>query len=118
MNKVITYILAVIMILGAAGHIFYPDSYTGMIPEFISDKLAHILAAISELAIGLALLIPKLRKYGGLGLMILMIIFMPLHIWDVVREDPFMGSATAAWIRFFVQAFFIAGGWWVWDRFR
>ena len=118
MNKIIAYLLAAIMILGAAGHVFYPDSYSGLIPEFISDNLAHMLAAVAELAIGIALLIPKYRKYGGLGLMLLMIVFMPLHIWDVVREDPVMGSTTAAWVRFFVQALFIAGGWWIWDRFR
>lgn len=43
-----------------------------MIPDFIDEGFANVLAAIAEGVIGVALLTPKFRAYGGLGFMALM----------------------------------------------
>lgn len=116
MKKVLPYLIAAFMLLGVFGHIFSPEGYSPFIPEFIPHSLAHIFAIVTEAAVAIALLIPKYRKWGGLGFMILMLIFLPLHVWDLFREDPAMGSMTGAIIRVLVQFLLIFIGWWIWKK--
>lgn len=42
-----------------------------------------------------------------------MIVFLPIHIWDVTKEIPAIGSKTAAGIRLGIQFLLIAAGWWI-----
>ena len=63
-----------------------------MIPDFIDEGFANVLAAIAKGVIGVALLTPKFRAYGGLGFMALMTGFFPIHVWDLLKDEPFIGS--------------------------
>lgn len=116
MKRILPYILAAMMLLGALGHFIAPAEYNAMIPEFISSSLANILAGIVEGVIGVALLLPRYRKWGGLGFMFLMIAFLPIHVWDVTRDEPAIGSTIGAWIRLPLQFVFIYAGWLVSKR--
>lgn len=115
---IIVFILAFLMLAGAFNHLYAPEAYNQFIPEFFPYTLAHILSAIAEAAIGIALLIPKYRKWGGLGFFILMIAFLPIHIWDFTKEIPAIGSETTAIIRIGIQFLFIATGWWIYTTYR
>ena len=101
------------MLLGAFNHVYAPETYSAFIPEFISENLANILSTIAEGVVGVALIIPKYRKWGGLGFCILMILFLPLHVWDFTKEVPAIGSKMAAGIRLGVQFLLIVAGWWI-----
>ena len=103
------------MISGAVAHVVVPELYLPVIPDFIPAKLANGAAAVFELVVGLALLIPKYRSWGGLGFMVLMVAFLPLHVWDVFREDPVMGSQAAAGVRLVLQGILIYAGWWIYS---
>tara|TARA_R110002074_G_scaffold104764_2_gene226267 strand:+ start:3067 stop:3441 length:375 start_codon:yes stop_codon:yes gene_type:complete len=115
---IVIFILAFLMLAGAFNHLYAPETYTEFIPEFFPETLAHILSAIAEAAIGIALLIPKYRKWGGLGFFLLMIAFLPIHIWDITKDVPAIGSKVAALIRIAVQFLFIAAGWWIYKTYR
>ena len=110
------YLFAALLLFGAYAHVFSPEAYEAFLLEFIPEVVANILAAISEAAIGIALILPKYRKWGGLGFFLLMIAFLPLHVWDVFRESPAIGSQTAAYIRLLMQLVLIYGGWWIWKK--
>lgn len=110
---IIVFLLAAIMLFGAINHISAPEVYAAFIPEFIPENLANILSAIAEGIIGIALIVPKYRRWGGLGFFLLMIVFLPIHIWDLTKEIPAIGSKLAASIRLVVQFLFIAAGWWI-----
>ena len=115
---IVIFILAFLMLSGAFNHLYAPETYKEFIPEFFPVTLAHILSAIAEAAIGIALLIPKYRKWGGLGFFPLMIAFLPIHIWDITKDVPAIGSKVAAIIRIAVQFLFIAAGWWIYKTYR
>ena len=72
--------------MSAVAHIFFPEFYAELIPDFFPELLANILSAISEAAIGIALLTRKYRYLGGLGFSLLMLAFLPIHVWDLLRE--------------------------------
>lgn len=105
--KIVSYILALIMLASAAAHIVSPENYVALIPDFFPKNVANILAAISETGIGLLLIVPKYRKIGGLVFMLLMLAFMPLHIMDALKEQPAIGSKNTAFMRIGIQIILI-----------
>ena len=101
------------MIAGAIGHMVSPEIYAPMIPSNIPEMMANSLAAIAEAAVGLALFIPKTKNKGGFGFMVLMIAFMPIHVWDALQDVPVVGSTAIAIVRIFIQLLLIYTGWWI-----
>ncbi len=118
MKKVLPLLLAALLLFSAIGHIFSPEFYAPMIPPFISATLANVLAAIVEAVLGIMLIWPKFRKWGGLGFALLMVAFLPIHVWDLVRDEPAVGSTMAAAIRLIVQFVLIYAGWWIWKKYE
>lgn len=109
-----TGLFSLVLIGSAAGHIFSPEISTGFIPEFLPATPVHILTAIVEALLGVGLLIPRYRKHAFLGVFILMIAFLPLHVIDLFREAPVIGSEMAAIIRVIVQIGLILIALWGW----
>ncbi len=116
MRKLLSYFFAAMLLLGAIAHIVMPEAYEPMIPEFIPSLLANILAAIAEAVVGIALIIPKYRKLGGLLFALLMLAFLPIHIWDLVREEPAIGPQPIPAIRVVIQFLLIYAGWWIYKK--
>ncbi|MFP2996687.1 MauE/DoxX family redox-associated membrane protein [Spongiivirga sp. MCCC 1A20706] len=115
--KIITAIIfGLFLLFGAYNHVANPEFYAPMIPDFIPESVANILATITELIVGVLLIIPKYQKWGGLGFAILMLAFLPIHIWDLTKELPAVGSKTAATIRLVIQFIVIAIGWWIYKK--
>ena len=113
MKKIVPYTLALLLLASAIGHAIRPEFYAPMIPDFISVSLANILAIITEAAVGIMLIVPKYRKWGGLGFMALMIAFLPIHVWDLFRESPAIGAPPMPAIRLAFQFLLIYAGWWI-----
>ena len=80
MKKVLPYVFGIILLMGAVGHIAAPEVYAPMVPEFIPLTLANIFSVIAEGIIGIALILPKYRKIGGLLFAGLMVVFLPILI--------------------------------------
>jgi uncharacterized membrane protein len=118
MKKIIPVILGIAMLFGATGHVTSPEMYAELIPSFIPEFAANLLATIAEAAIGLALIVPKFRKLGGLAFMALMIAFLPIHLWDMLKDEPFIGTKTVALIRLAIQFLMIFAGWWIYQKYK
>jgi uncharacterized membrane protein len=110
------YVLAAVLILGAIGHIMNPEISDGFIPNFIPKTLAHIVAAVTELSLGIALLLPKSRKFGALWTLVLLSAFLLFHIFDVFRENPVVGSTNIAVVRILFQLLFMYMSWVVYNK--
>ena len=108
----LTIVMAIGMILAGATHFLRTRIYLRIVPEFFPLRILIIqLSGLIELLAGLGLLIPAFRSKAALVVLILMIGFLPLHIWDVFRERPAMGSKTNAWIRLVLQFLLIGWAW-------
>jgi uncharacterized membrane protein len=101
----------VILFAGGIAHFVVPHIYNPLIPEFLPALASNIFAGICELVVGLMLLIPKYRSLGGLGFALLMIGFLPLHIWELFREDPLIKPFAVALVRAVMQLVLIYLGW-------
>jgi uncharacterized membrane protein len=116
MKKILPYLLGAMLLAGAIAHIVTPAFYAPMIPAFIPVGLANILAAIVEAVIGVLFFLPKYRHWAGLGFLLLMVAFLPIHIWDLFKENPAVGAPPAPAIRLAVQLVLIYAGWWVYKK--
>lgn len=116
-TNIFSIVFGIILLAAAYNHIVNAEIYLAMIPPFIPVTFADFFAVISEALVGILLLVPKTRKYGVLGFSILMIIFLPLHIWDVFRvknrENPLVKNFNVAVIRLVIQFVVIALGFWM-----
>ena len=84
-------------------HIIKPKVFKNFTPPFFPLKITNYLAGIVEFTLGLSLFFSSTTKIASAGIFILMILFLPIHIWDVTKIRPAIGSKTVAIIRIPLQ---------------
>lgn len=105
----------------AAGinHFTMPDFYYPLIPDYLGHKpLLNNLAGIAEITAAIGLMFPATRRWAILGIIALLIAFLPTHIYMITDTEklPFDGAALpvwAAWVRLLViHPVLIGWAWW------
>lgn len=114
-NKIWTGVrslFAIFMIMGGVQHFLKPEFYLPFVPSFLPFSMAIIyLSGLLEIGLGLLLVFKRYARFAAFGIFILMIVFLPIHIWDVFSDTPAVGSHKAALIRLPFQFLFIAIAW-------
>ncbi|HMV41487.1 MAG TPA: DoxX family protein [Leptospiraceae bacterium] len=113
---ILTFLFAVFIIFGGINHFLKPSMYLPFIPNFLPKELVNYASGVLEILIGIGLLIPKYRFRSAQALLLLMIAFLPIHVWDVFRDDPAIGSHSLALVRLPFQFLFIAWAWFITKR--
>ncbi|MEX1382903.1 MauE/DoxX family redox-associated membrane protein [Lutibacter sp.] len=102
--NILKIVIALFMIYAGIQHFIKPAFFMPFVPEFLPLKTTIIYASgVAEILVGVLLLIKKYAKIGAIGILILLFLFLPLHIWDVFAEAPAIGSQKAALIRLPIQ---------------
>lgn len=109
--KVLGYILAIIIVFGGVSHFLMPEMFMPFIPEFLPAELVNYASGLMEILVGLCYFVPSYRNLSSLAILILMMVFLPLHVIDVFIENPAIGSKTAAYIRLPIQFLLIFWAW-------
>lgn len=95
--KILQVLLALFLIYAGVQHFLKPVFFEPFVPAFLPAKTFIVYASgVVEILLGVLLVIPKYTKIAATGIIILMIIFLPIHIWDVFSESPAIGSHDAA----------------------
>ena len=113
LKLVLIFVFGLFMIFGGFMHFLNPDMYNPFIPDFMPKVLVNNASGALEIAVGIAAMIPRYRAWGTLGLHALMLAFLPLHVMDVFKENPAIGSHEMALIRLPVQFIFILWAWFI-----
>lgn len=93
-------------------HFVVPQVYVKLIPPgFPNPKALVAISGVAEVAGGAGLLVPRLRKPAGWGLLALLAAVYPANIYMAVRPDKFDLPAWVSWLRLPFQFLF---AWWVW----
>ncbi|MCX8209919.1 MAG: hypothetical protein OTI34_02665 [Lewinella sp.] len=103
----------VILIAAGAYHFVNPAFYNPMMPRWFPKELANAAGGIVEIIIGIGLLVPDWRTYALYAACGLMVVFLPLHIWDLMKPKPAVGPHWAAAVRLLIQVLLI---WWIWRQ--
>ena len=114
-RKIVRVVAAVAMMAIGVDHFVHPDFFLNIVQKALPAPLALVLASgFFEVLGGLGLLIPRVRRAAGIGLMLLFIAVFPANINMVVH--PELGGSLpvwALWARLPFQFVFIAVALWV-----
>jgi uncharacterized membrane protein len=116
MKWVLPTLISLILFSTGLGHLFAPQGFIGFVPTFLPAGAVIALSGLAELAIAVAIWVPRTRALAGLAFAGWCLALLPLHVWDLVRPDPVFTTLSAAWVRLFVQAGFIAMGLGLWRQ--
>ena len=112
----LTLLFGAFMIYGGINHFLKPAMYFPFFPDFLPKTALNYLVGIAEIAVGIGVFIPPFRARATLGILIMMIGFLPLHIMDVFKDNPAVGSHQVALIRLPVQLIFILWAWFIHEK--
>ena len=110
---ILTFLFGGIMIPAGLMHFINPEMYNLFIPDFLPKDLVNYVTGMIEIAAGVGAIIPRYRSMGTLGILLLMLAFLPLHLIDVFKENPAIGSHQAALIRLPIQFILILWAWFI-----
>jgi uncharacterized membrane protein len=113
LKLLLTFLFGLFMMLGGAMHFINPEMYNPFIPDFLLKDLVNYASGVLEIIVGLAAMIPRYRSLGTLGILLLMLAFLPLHVMDVFSDQPAIGNHQLALIRLPIQFVFIAWAWFI-----
>lgn len=113
LKLILTYLFGAFLIFGGINHFIKPEMYAPFIPDFLPSLAVNYLTGTAEIAVGVGVFIPRFRSVATLGILIMMLVFLPLHVFDVFKENPAIGSHQAALIRLPLQFVLIAWAWFI-----
>jgi uncharacterized membrane protein len=90
-------------------HLIKPEFFKHFIPEFFPKKLVNYAIGFIEFGIGFGLFFNQTTKYASVGIFVLLILLLPIHIWDVTKKRPAIGSKKIAIIRIPLQFLLMYG---------
>jgi uncharacterized membrane protein len=111
---------ALALLFAAAGvlHFVHPDAYVRIVPPFLlHPRLLVLLSGAFEIAGGVGLLVPRLRRAAGVGLVLLLAAVFPANVYMALdTEGAGRGVAPVLlWLRLPLQPLL---AWWVWRASR
>ncbi len=91
--------LAVALAVVGADHLFSPWRYLPMLPEIVPFPHATVLfTGLCEIAGGIGLLVPRLRRLAGVMLAVYFVCVFPANIRNALLSGPGVeGLPSAAW---------------------
>ena len=80
-------------------HFIRPNFFKHFIPDFFPKKLVNYVVGLVEFGLGFGLFFHQTTKEAATGVFILLIFLLPIHIWDLTKKRPAIGSKKLAFIR-------------------
>lgn len=112
-KQILTILFGIFILLGGMVHFVNPAMYLPFIPDFLPAMAVNYAAGMVEIMAGICVFIPRVRSFGTLVILVLMVAFLPLHVADVFKEHPVIGSHQIALFRLPLQFVLIAWAWFI-----
>ena len=100
---ILRFIFAAFFTYAGIMHFVKPRFFYPFIPKPFPKEPSNVGTGVIEVALGVGLLIPNFIQESAMGIIILLILLLPIHIWDLTREKPAIGSKKLAIIRIPIQ---------------
>jgi len=100
---IIRIIFGIFFVYAGIMHFIKPKFFNEFIPNFLPKLTINYIFGSIEFILGIGLFFNQTVKNAALGIFVLMILFLPLHLWDVFKEKPAIGSKKLALIRVPIQ---------------
>lgn len=105
---------ALIFIGSGIYHFVNPAFYLPLMPKFLpAHKELIYLSGIVEIVVGIGLFIGSVRNLAVWGVIALLLIFTPIHIIDLFKEKPYVGTKGVAAGRLVAQFILLAAAFFI-----
>lgn len=94
---------SILLMFAGIMHLIKPKFFKYFIPDYLPKKLVNYVVGLIEFGLGLSLFFSSTVKEAALGILLLMIVFLPIHIWDATKIRPAIGKKWVAYIRIPLQ---------------
>jgi uncharacterized membrane protein len=116
-KRILLWIMAALYVFAGAMHFARPDFYAPMMPPYLPWHGALIfLSGLAEIALGLAVLVPRLRPVAAWGIILLLVAVFPANVHIALNDVPLFGTAQGAgiwnWARLPLQGVLALWAWW------
>ena len=109
--------LAALLIGSGVLHLAKPEVYLPMMPPYLPAPLPLVyVSGVFEILGGVGLLVPRLRRWAGLGVIALLVAIFPANIHIAMNDIPIAGHDMPLWahlLRLPLQGVMIWMAWWV-----
>ena len=109
------WLLATLFMVAGIAHLARPDSYVAIMPPWLpSPLLLVIVSGVCEILGGAGLLVPRVRRAAGWGLLALLVAVFPANVQMLMNARAEQSGTLAQlvlWARLPLQVVLI---WWVW----
>lgn len=104
MKIFLRFLMGVLFVLAGINHFINPEWYYPLIPPYLPQPyLLNLISGALEVFLGIGLMTVKFRKISAIGIILLMIAFIPAHIYHIQMDgcvsDQICIPVWAAWIR-------------------
>jgi len=105
MKRISLYLQSFFYIVAGLNHFINPDFYYPLIPDYLQTAtlLINVIAGVVEVGFGLMLVFPGLRRWGALGIVLMLFAFIPSHIYFIeigsCIDDGLCVPRWLGWIR-------------------
>jgi uncharacterized membrane protein len=110
-------LLAVFMTMAGVSHFTRMADFVAIVPPQLPDPVLLVqISGVAEIAGGVGLLVPVLRRAAGIGLVLLYVAVFPANIYMALHEIPLGATPMptwAYWVRLPLQVVLIAWALWV-----
>ena len=106
---ILKIIFAVFFIYAGIMHFIKPTFFKHFIPNGFPKLTVNYIVGVIEFGLGLGLFFPEAVSYSAHGIFILLIVFLPIHVWDATKKRPAIGSKIFAYIRIPLQFLLMYG---------
>jgi uncharacterized membrane protein len=119
LQQILFFMLIAFYLFAGYNHFASPSFYLPIIPPYLSDwaNQINLLSGILEIIIGILLIPTSTRPFAAKGIIILLILFIPSHIYFIQKGTFTLGTLeitpTLSWFRLLIgQPILMLWAWW------
>ncbi len=118
MRRLGLYIMSVFYVVAGANHFFLPEFYWGLIPDYLPfPELTNYIVGALEFFLGILILFSRTRRIGAWGIVILLFLLIPSHIYFIKVGSCVPNSLCikewVSWSRLLIGQPLLM--WWAWS---
>ncbi|MBQ0734372.1 MauE/DoxX family redox-associated membrane protein [Aquimarina celericrescens] len=118
-KRILLYLLSAFYLVAGINHFVHPEFYLPLIPKYlVYPELINYISGVAEIVLSVGVLFTTTRKTAAYLIMILLVAFIPSHIYFIMTgscvEDGLCVAKWVAWFRLIViHPILIWWAWWV-----
>lgn len=103
-KKLFRYVFIGFMLFAGMNHFLNPEFYYPLIPSYQPfPKVINLVSGVLEIVLGALLVVPKWRTLAVYGIIILLLLFIPSHVYfiqiDACVPNGLCTPLWVAWVR-------------------